>query len=301
MLEAATGATSELVPVTVAGDNHTVPLGQGRPGVFTSALQQVLLAGTVDYVVHSFKDLPSALVEGLAIAAVPERANPCDVLVLPDELAADLGILAEGTHPGQAAHAALRALPAAVRIGTSSPRRAAAILRLRPDVVIVPIRGNVETRVNRALSRDGVDAVVMAAAGLERAGLLNPAWPVFTLDEMVPAPAQGALAIECRSDDAALVELLARLNHPQTCAEITAERAVLTGVNAACTTAVGALASTHESTLTLTADLTDHAGVEYARATAQCEIQPCDPAQRHLEQACDLGASLAATLLEAAV
>jgi len=251
MLEAETGVASVMVRVRVEGDDQSVPLDRpSRPGMFTSALRDALLNGEVDYVVHSFKDLPSEPCPGLVMAAIPKRANPLDVLVSP--------------------FAGLSEIPAGSRIGTSSPRRQAALARLRTDLDVVAIRGNVDTRL-RKVADGTLAAAVMAAAGLERSGLLDPSWPVFDPSEMLPAPAQGALAIECRQDDH-LADILARLDHRRTRLAVMAERAVLTGVDAACTTAIGALATWDRDTLTLAAELTNHLGVRYARVVRHSDI-----------------------------
>lgn len=267
-LLAVTGLPSTLVRVKVAGDDQSVPLD--RPdtptGLFVSALRDALLAGQVDYVVHSFKDLPSQPCPGLVLAAVPLRENPLDVLVGPSD--------------------GLAGLPYGATVGTSSPRRRAALARLRPDLNVVPIRGNVDTRLGKVA--DGtLDAAVMAAAGLGRLGRLNQAWTVLDPADLLPAPAQGALAVECRVDDP-LLESLLLLDDGPTHQAVTAERAVLAGVDAACTTAVGALATWDDGILTLVADLADHRGVDYARVTRSLTI----PGRQSISDAEALAASL---------
>ena len=246
------GVESSTVTITAIGDDTTVPLDRpGTPGVFVSTLRDALLAGEVDYVVHSFKDLPSAPCPGLTIAAVPVRANPLDVLV--------------ANHPG-----GLAGLPKDATVGTSSPRRRAALGRIRPDIHVAAIRGNVDTRL-RKVADNKVTAVVMAAAGLDRLGRLKDTWTVLDPGQWLPAPAQGALAVECRSDDP-LVDQLRLLDDRSTRLAVTAERAVLAGVNAACTTAVGALATWDDGTLVLAADLANHLGVKYARVTRRAHL-----------------------------
>lgn|GEM_PF-6930 len=274
-LHAATGLTSHVVRVKVEGDDHSVPLDRpSRPGMFTSALRDALLAGRVDYVVHSYKDLPSEPCPGLVIVAVPPRATPLDVLVGPSE--------------------GLSALPYGATVGTSSPRRRAALARLRPDLQVVAVRGNVDTRLHKVA--DGtVSAAVMAAAGLTRVGLMDPSWPYLTPDLLLPAPAQGALAVECREGDP-LIPLLAKLDHPTSRLTVAAERAVLTGIEAACTTAVGALATWDGRVLTLEAELSDHMGVDYARVSLQVEIVTRDMTEA-LRAAWRLGMDVAALLL----
>ena len=244
-LYAATGLRAELVIIRSEGEDHQVPISApSRPGIFVATLRDALLAGEVDLVVHSFKDLPSAPMPGLVIPAIPTRRSPADVLVTPTG-----GSLAD--------------LAVGARVGTSSPRRAAALLRARPDLVIVPIRGNVDTRV-AAVTAGTVDAVVLAQAGLERLGHLTDQMTPIPTSILLPAPAQGALAVECRAVDP-LADQLARLDDAHARIEVTAERAVLTGVAAACTTAVGALARWSSGVLTLAAELSDHRGVAFVR------------------------------------
>lgn len=264
-LTALSGEPCELVAITVDGDDLSRPL-TGRPGMFTNALRQALAGGRVDIAVHSFKDLPSEPDPALTVAAVPPRAAALDVLV---------------------AAVPLAELPAGARVGTSSPRRAAAVLRARPDLVIAPVRGNIDTRLSKVGNE--VDALVVAAAGLQRLGRLNEA--VETLDPLVmlPAPAQGALAVECRSDDP-LAELVAGLDHLPSRLAVTAERAVLGEIDAACTTAIGALAGFAGDLLTLSAELSDHAGIDYARVTESATVTEVGQAEA-------LGRRVAAGLL----
>lgn len=232
---AATGRPWTEVLVRTPGDDTTKPLDQpGSPGLFVSTLRKALLAGEVDLVVHSFKDLPSLPEPGIALAAVPGRVDPRDALVSRDGLR-------------------LSDLPASAVVGTSSPRRAAALLRLRPDLQIRPVRGNVDSRVRKV--REGeVDATVLAVAGLTRIGRLDEVAEI--LDDLLPAPAQGALAVECRADDDAMLALLAGLDDPRARLETAAERHVLVGINAACTTAIAARAEYVNGMLRLRAELT---------------------------------------------
>ena len=221
------GRPVELVSVQTAGDLSSAAIAQiGGTGVFVTALRDALLAGEVDFAVHSYKDLPTAAADGLVIAAVPLRQDPRDVLVARDGLT-----LAE--------------LPAGARIGTGSPRRTAQILGLGLGHEVVPIRGNVDTRIGKVRAGE-LDGVVLARAGLARLGRLGDATEVIDPLTMLPAPAQGALAIECRADDAALIALLSRLDHADTRTAITAERAMLGALEAGCTAPVGALAQVAE-------------------------------------------------------
>lgn len=269
---AATGQPWVEVLITTAGDDTTVALSQpGQPGVFVSALRAALLAGEVDVIVHSFKDLPSAPALGIHLAAVPEREDARDVLVSHGNLKLDQ-------------------LPDGALLGTSSPRRAQRMLALRPDLRIEPIRGNVDTRIRKV--RDGeFDATVLALAGLTRIGREKEAAQILTFDQLVPAPAQGALAIECRQGDRELMDQLKVLNHKQSYLRTMAERAVLVGVGAECTTAVGAYAEIDKKgELTLVAELADHKGVEYERLTVSGAVK--DRADAHA-----LGLVCAAALL----
>jgi hydroxymethylbilane synthase len=212
----------ELIPVTTRGDTSTRPLREiGGTGVFVGLLRELLLDGRLDAAVHSAKDLPAADEAELTIAAVPPRADPRDALV------------AGGRRLAQ--------LPGGARIGTGAPRRAAQLRRTRPDLTVVDIRGNVDTRL-RAVRDGTVDAVVLAAAGLARLGSLESVDELFDPTVMLPAPAQGALAVECRTDDQATMGVLGALDHPPSAWAVRAERALLVGLSAGCTAPVGALA-----------------------------------------------------------
>jgi len=283
---AASGLEVEIVVIRSEGDDTRVALDSfARPGAFVAALQDALLAGSVDAVVHSYKDLPSAPTPGLTVAAVPARAGVRDLLITRDGRPLD-------------------ALPAGASVGTSSPRRTAALLRARPDLVVMPIRGNVDTRL-RAVTEARLDAIVLAEAGLARLGLPTEGAVPLDAGIMLPAPAQGALAVECRAGDP-LSEALAVLDDPPTRVCVTAERAVLAGVEAACTTAVGASARLEFGALVLDADLAGHHGVDYARCTDSIELDAVAHAglvplpDADLARAEELGRRVAARLLETA-
>lgn len=211
-LEARTGATVEIVTVTTHGDRSTESLSTiGGTGVFASALREALLAGECDVVVHSLKDLPTGAHPGLTIAAVPKRADARDALCARDELTLDT-------------------LPQGARVGTGSPRRIAQLLARRPDLEVIDIRGNIDTRLGRTVGGD-LDAVVLAAAGLERIGRSDVVTEYLGLDGWPTAPGQGALALEVRTGEEKLVSAL---DHKPTRIIVEAERTVLAILEAGC-------------------------------------------------------------------
>lgn len=217
------GHKVETVEVVTFGDRSSAALTEiGGTGVFVSALRDALQAGEIDLAVHSYKDLPTAPAPGLLIAAVPAREDPRDVLV------ARAGLT-------------LVELPPGSRIGTGSPRRAAQIHALGFGVEVVPIRGNVDTRLGKVTSGE-LDGVVLAYAGLARLDRLAAVTELLDPLQMLPAPAQGALAVECRASDGELVAQLAALDHADSRAAVTAERALLAALEAGCTAPVGGLA-----------------------------------------------------------
>ncbi|WP_037574879.1 hydroxymethylbilane synthase [Phaeacidiphilus oryzae] len=237
----ATGRPVELVEITTYGDVSREHLSQiGGQGVFVSALRDAVLAGRVDFAVHSLKDLPTAQPAELALAAVPEREDPRDVLVARDGL--DLVQLIE-----KCAH---EAGGRTARIGTGAARRTAQLnayaARHGLPLETVPIRGNVDTRIGFVRSGE-LDAVVLAAAGLSRLGRLAEATQLIEPELMLPSPGQGALAVECRADDEDLVAALAQLDHAPTRAAVFAERALLGALDAGCSAPVGALATLAEN------------------------------------------------------
>jgi hydroxymethylbilane synthase len=217
------GFTVDLVEVVTEGDRSAAALTTlGGTGVFVTDLRRRLLDGEIDLAVHSLKDLPTAPADGLTLAAVPMRADARDVLVARDGMT-------------------LSDLPVGSRVGTGSPRRAAQLRALGLDLDVVPIRGNVDTRLRKV--GDEVDAVVLAAAGLARLGRLDEVTEVLDPVQLLPAPGQGALAVECRDDDETLAEALrGSLDDPTTRAAVSAERAFLSALEAGCTAPVGALA-----------------------------------------------------------
>jgi hydroxymethylbilane synthase len=230
------GIGTELVIIRTAGDRSDAPsFGSiGPQGVFVREIEQALLAGAVDVAVHSYKDLPTSSPRGLVVAAVPRRHAAADVVVT-TKAAAD-------------AHAAVLPLRQGATVGTASARRQAWIRHLRPDLELQPLRGNVPTRIQRVGER--VDAVVLAAAGIERLQAATLAQPAIALGDRVvaalairdfpPAPAQGALAVQCRAEDAAIRAALAPLDDPPSRACVDAERALLARVEGGCELALGA-------------------------------------------------------------
>jgi hydroxymethylbilane synthase len=227
-LREATGRPVELVEIVTAGDRSTAPVAQLGVGVFVSALRDALVANEIDFAVHSYKDLPTAEPGGLHIAAVPAREDPRDALVARDGLA-----LAE--------------LPDGALVGTGAVRRIAQLNALRLPLSVTPIRGNVDTRIGRVLGPAAdLHAVVLARAGLLRLGRAGAITETLDPMLMLPAPAQGALAVECRLDDHDLVELLATLDHAPTRAAVIAERALLATLEAGCSAPVAAYAELAE-------------------------------------------------------
>ncbi|MBO4236674.1 hydroxymethylbilane synthase [Pseudonocardia alni] len=218
----AAGHPSELVTISTSGDRSSAPIHQIGVGVFVSQLRDALYAGEIDVAVHSYKDLPSAQPEGLTVAAVPVREDVRDALVTGGRVLGELG--------------------RGARVGTGSPRRTVQLNALGQGLEVVPIRGNVDTRIGKVRSGE-LDAVVIAAAGLRRLGRVDEADELIDPLQMLPAPAQGALAIECRTADTDLVATLAAvLDDRFVRLAVAAERAVLAGLDAECTTPVGALA-----------------------------------------------------------
>ncbi len=227
MITERTGRPVQLVGVTTLGDVSRAQLTQiGGTGVFVSALREALLGGEVDLAVHSLKDLPTGPAAGIVLAAVPLRDDPRDALVARDG-------------------AKLADLPPGARIGTGSPRRAAQLLGLRGDLRCVPLRGNANTRLGKVAEGE-LDGVVLALAGLARIGCVSAVTPVFEPEEMLPAPGQGALAVECRASEPGLAALLEAVCDHASMAAVTAERSLLEALQAGCSAPVGAYAAGHE-------------------------------------------------------
>jgi len=221
------GHRAELVIITTDGDRSAKPIVEIGVGVFTAALRQAIASRQVDMAVHSYKDLPTAFDERFVIAAVPRREDPRDALVARDGL-----VLGE--------------LPVGSVIGTSSVRRAAQLRALGLGLEIRPLRGNLDTRLNRVGSGD-LDAIVVARAGLARLGRLGDVTETLEPVQMLPAPAQGALAVECRAGDTGLAALLAGFDDPDSRTAVIAERTLLADLEAGCSAPVGAIAEVVES------------------------------------------------------
>ena len=227
LIVSALGTPAEIIHIVTEGDRSSVALSQiGGTGVFVSALRTALLAGEIDVAVHSYKDLPTAPADGVVIAAVPSREDPRDALVARDGMT-------------------LGELPAGSRVGTGSPRRAAQLRALGLGLEIVDLRGNVDTRLGKVASGE-LDAVILAYAGLRRLGRSGEVTEVLDPIQVLPAPAQGALAIECRSSDDDAIAVVAAMNSADTATAVTAERALLAALEAGCSAPVGALAEVVE-------------------------------------------------------
>jgi hydroxymethylbilane synthase len=270
---ALTGTPVELVHIVTEGDRSSAAIASlGGAGVFVTAIRRALLEGSVDLAVHSYKDLPTAPDPGLTLAAVPVREDPRDALVARDGLT-------------------LGELPPGARIGTGAPRRVAQLRALGLGLDIVPIRGNVDTRLSRVADGD-LDAVVLARAGLARLGRLDAVTETLDPLQVLPAPAQGALAVECRTSDARTRELLGRLEDPAARACVVAERSTLATLEAGCSAPVAAYAVIAEGEdgpeLFLRASVTAIDGSEAVRGSLT----------GHLADAAALGRVLAGDLLD---
>ena len=235
---------------TTIGDrllDHPLPEIGGK-GLFTSELEDALLLGKVDAAVHSLKDLPVEDTPGIVVGAIPGREAAQDVLVTAD--GRTLSSLAEGA-----------------RVGTGSPRRTAQLLAHRPDLMITPLRGNVDSRVQKVLNGE-YDAIVLAQAGLIRLGLQAHISEVLPLDVMLPAPGQGALAVQCRADDVETLKLLSAIHDPLTAAAVDAERAFLASLGSGCSLPVAAFAQKNNGQIILTGAVISADGTQAIRLSA---------------------------------
>lgn len=275
-----TGVDVEVVPVSTEGDRTRTPLVEaGGAGVFVAELREVLASGEVDFAVHSLKDIPTYPDERLTLAAIPEREDVRDVVVARDGLT-------------------LGELPAGSRVGTGAPRRVAQLSALGLGIELVGVRGNVDTRIAKVTDGD-LDAVVLARAGLLRLGREDEATEVLDPIQVLPAPGQGALAVECRVDDQKTAELLGQLDHADTRAAVTAERRLLAVLEAGCSAPVGALAEVVSGDdgeeLWLRAVVGDLTGARTIRMSTTGSL--ADPAEVGERLAAELLAEGAATLV----
>lgn len=264
---------AEIVALTTRGDAISARQPRGRwtasDGQFTRELERALLDGRVDLVVHSYKDLPTAPVDGLAIGAVLERADARDCLVTADGGGID-------------------DLPFGARIGTSSPRRAAQLAASRSDLIAMPIRGNIDTRLRR-LHEGEYDALILAAAGLDRLRIDVPDRSRLSFDLMLPAPAQGALALQVRAEDSTLRAVLASVDHAASRIAVEAERDLLRRIGGGCLAPLGTLGEVRDGVLRLRAAYEDGSG-SYVRADTS---GPADEPGAVVEAAaCRLGEAL---------
>jgi hydroxymethylbilane synthase len=226
----------EVVTITTRGDVDKRPLfTMDAKGIFEKEVNEAVKKGEVDFAVHSLKDVPSDLSSELVVACIPRRTSPNDVLV--NDKGQTLAELAPGS-----------------LVGTSSLRRAVQLMSMRSNLKVKPIRGNVETRVKKVISRE-FDAVVLAEAGLTRIGMKDVIVERFKIDEFVPAPGQGAIAIVCRRDDAKTAQMLRSIEDPRSRTEITAERALIEKVEGGCRFPLGAVAMTRDDKITLYASI----------------------------------------------
>ncbi|MSQ22857.1 MAG: hydroxymethylbilane synthase [Dehalococcoidia bacterium] len=247
--------------VATGGDIHPEdPIVQLGVGVFVKELEVALLRHEIDLAVHSLKDMPTSQPEGLLIAAVTRREDPRDALVDRWDLLLDK-------------------LPQGARIGTGSPRRATQLLHLRPDLKVAPVRGNVATRLAKARGND-LDGVVVALAGLRRLGREKEASQVFDAETMLPAPGQGALALEIRQDDADVAAMVGLIQDASTAASVRAERALLSNLGGGCRAPFGAYASLSGNTITLTAMLAEEDGKHIYRVSARGSASDPDAVAR---------------------
>ncbi|MCU0584976.1 MAG: hydroxymethylbilane synthase [Desulfobacterales bacterium] len=259
----------ELKIIKTQGDKILdVPLAKvGGKGLFVKEIEEALMDGRVDLAVHSMKDMPAEVPEGLAIGAVPEREDPSDVLI------------SRGGRP-------LAALPLGSRIGTSSLRRAAQLLHHRPDLIIVPLRGNLDTRL-RKLDTDALEAVVLAAAGVRRLGLAQRISEHLDAELMLPAVGQGALCIEIRRADTRIAPMAAALDHPAARAAVTGERAFLRRLEGGCQVPIAGYATVAAGRIRITGLVAD---VDGSAVIRHCLSGPAEAAEL-------LGIELAEVLL----
>ncbi len=254
----------QVVAITTSGDKRVdAPLPSLGVGAFIKEIERSLLEGSIDLAVHSLKDLPTQITDGLALGAVLRRGDPRDVLV-------------------NKWGCTLAQLPAGARIGTSSPRREAQVMHMRPDVQVVSIRGNVETRLEKSAGAD-YDGAVLAAAGLDRLEMADRVSEYLAPKEFVPAPGQGALAVEVRSDEARTMEMASHIDHRSTRREVACERAFLEELGSGCSLPAGAYATSEDNRMELTVFLDPDGAGSPARVTVQGDA---DQPEKLAQEAC---------------
>ena len=265
------GLATRLITMLTQGDRSlSQPLPEiGGKGLFTSELEAALRSAEIDLAVHSLKDLPVEDAPGLCIAAISPRADARDVLISTQGLG-------------------LNDLPAGARVGTSSLRRTAQVLAARPDLTILPLRGNVDTRIQKILLGD-YDAIILAAAGVARLGLEKYVTEYLAFEIMLPAPGQGALAVQCRAEDAYLHELLAPLHDQATARAVSAERAFLAGLGGGCSAPIAAYAQVNAARLSMTGLVASTDGKQIVRVRGEGD-DPLDLGKKLANRALDLGA-----------
>jgi hydroxymethylbilane synthase len=266
------GLRVELVPIVTTGDTtQDRSFGAvGTVGMFTTEIEASILEGRADFGVHSLKDLPTRDSPGLVIASVPERATPYDVLITRDG-----SILDE--------------LPEDATVGTGSPRRRAQLIAYRDDLRMVEIRGNIDTRLKR-LEEGRYDAIVLAAAGIERLGLQDRVSEILPPEIMLPAVAQGCLALQCRADDEKTIAILAAIEHKKSRQAAEAERSFLAALGGGCDAPIAALAVSHDRTLHLTGLVASPDGVTILRHEMKGR-QPVELGRKLANELLKLGAA----------
>ncbi|MER3445754.1 MAG: hydroxymethylbilane synthase [Candidatus Dadabacteria bacterium] len=249
------GIEIEIHQIQTIGDKVlNVPLSKiGGKGAFVKEIEETLLRCEIDLAVHSMKDVPTSLPEGLVIGAVAERHDPRDALVSKAGIKFD--------------H-----LPKGARVGTSSLRRQAQILHIRPDIQVFSLRGNVDTRL-RKLKTQGLDSIVLALAGLERLGFRDEITECFPVDVLVPAPGQGAVAVECRADDKEVIGILSQINHEDSRIAVFSERAFLEGFGGSCEVPVGCHASVLDNRIRIIGLIASPDGREVVREEIEESVQ----------------------------
>ena len=261
------GVEISIVEVSTKGDRDKSDFlyKSESVGFFTSEVENALLDGSADIAVHSFKDLPTTPAPGLIIAAIPKRESPADALVASESIAS------------------IEDLPAGATVGTSSLRRIAQLKHRRKDLKCVPLRGNVETRIGKVLSGQ-IDAAIVACAGLNRLGLAEKISAILPPQDFIPAPAQGALAVQIRADDSELVELLGQLDDGQTRIAVEAERTVLAALQGGCSIPLGVYAHILNDTITIDAMISDLQGNEYIKRSRTDSLNNVETAAKKLAE-----------------